>query len=830
MTLLAPVYRALGPPDVHPVLRTNLVVRAVAFLTLVPIAAAAFAAAGAPAWWTGGVVAVCLAWPPLVYAVTSRVAGREAQRRASYRNIYLDNVLMGAAVGLMGLQPVVLVAAIMITVSTAAAVRGPRMALGTVATNWGSAGAVAAASGVGFVASSSIATSVAALLSVGVYALVIALGQRSVTKTAIDRGRELKDKNAQIEAHSAALAEAHAAAEAARAGAERANRAKSQFLANMSHELRTPLNAIIGYSEMLAEDAEDEGYDDAVEDLGKIRAAGRHLLGLINDVLDLSKVEAGKMDVHAETFSVRDLLDGVEATVQPLMRAGGNRLVVEADGLPTDVRTDLTKVRQILLNLLSNAAKFTRGGTVTLSGTTEGGADGAGGAVVFRVADTGIGMTPEQLAKLFQPFVQADASTTREYGGTGLGLTISRRFAQLLGGDVAVDSVPGEGTVFSVRLAADVEAATAEPVPPRPARAVLETAPLVLVVDDDANSRDVLAQTLRRAGLRAAEAADGAEGLRLARELHPALVTLDVLMPGVDGWAVLRELKGDPATADIPVVLATITDERTLGYALGAVGYVTKPFERAELVRTVRRHLGGAAEGVVWVVEDDGHTRDLLRRGLEREGWAVREAATVAGALALADGPPPDLVLLDLLLPDGTGFEVLDALGDDVPVVVLTAKDVTDAERRRLNGHVEAVFQKGRAGQTDVLAEVRRVLAARGRGTAPPSPDEASAQVGAGRLDVPPRSVGPPPLSPPVQEGDSSQAVPPDDDRGGVVAVLPTTSPLPRGEGQGEGSEQPPRPGRARQREKPTAPPTMNGEGGAGGAGYPPGVPSETEP
>ena len=713
---LDPLFRALGPPGVHPVLRTNLVVRAVAFLTLVPIAAAAFAAAGAPAWWTGGVVAVCLAWPPLVYAATSRVAGREAQRRASYRNIYLDNVLMGAAVGLMGLQPVVLVAAIMITVSTAAAVRGPRMALATVATNWAAAGAAAAASGVGFVSSSSLATSVAALLSVGVYALVIALGQRSVTKTAIERGRELRDKNAQIEAHSAALAEAHAAAEAARAGAEQANQAKSQFLANMSHELRTPLNAIIGYAEMLAEDAEDEGADDAAQDLGKIRAAGRHLLGLINDVLDLSKVEAGKMDVYAETFSVRDMLDAVAATVQPLAQANGNALVVDAAGLPETMRTDLTKVRQILLNLLSNAAKFTDGGTVTLSGSAEDGAGGAGGgAVLFRVADTGIGMTADQLGRLFQPFAQADASTTREYGGTGLGLTISRRFAQLLGGDVAVDSVPGEGTTFSVRLAADVEAAPpAEPAPPRAARPAPATAPLVLVVDDDPGSRDVLAQTLRRAGLRTAEAASGADGLEMARALRPALVTLDVLMPGVDGWAVLRRLKEDPATADIPVVLATISDERALGFALGAAGYVTKPFDRADLVRTVRRHLGGAG-GPVWVVEDDARTRDLLRRGLEREGLAVVEARTVAEARALLGGPAPALVLLDLLLPDGTGFDLLGALGADVPVVVLTAKDVSDDERRRLNGHVAAVFEKGRAGQADVLAAVRRLL-----GAAPP--------------------------------------------------------------------------------------------------------------
>ena len=243
------------------------------------------------------------------------------------------------------------------------------------------------------------------------------------------------------------LVEARETAEAARAGAERANAAKSQFLANMSHELRTPLNAIIGYSEMLAEDAEDDGAGHLVPDLEKIRVSGRHLLGLINDVLDLSKVEAGKMDVHAETVSVRDLLADVAATVRPLVQANGNALVVEGEGLPDTLRSDPTKVRQVLLNLLSNAAKFTRGGTVTLSGGV-----GAGGAVVFHVADTGIGMTPEQVARLFDPFVQADASTTREYGGTGLGLAISRRLARLLGGDVTVASAPGEGSVFTVTV------------------------------------------------------------------------------------------------------------------------------------------------------------------------------------------------------------------------------------------------------------------------------------------------------------------------------------------------------------------------------------------
>jgi signal transduction histidine kinase/DNA-binding response OmpR family regulator len=716
--------RRLGPADVHPILRMNYAVRSLTWLVAIGVIATVLAARDAPAVLWGLLVVVSLGWPPLAFALAARSGGRAAQKKAENRNVYVDGALIGVVVGAAGFQPWLLMVSAVVVVTTSVGMRGVGMAALSLGLTGAVAVAVAVATGAGFEPESHWTTVAASLLSVVAYTLGLSAAQRSVTRTAVARGKQLKAQNAQIQSHSAALAEAREAAEAAAAAAEQANQAKSQFLANMSHELRTPLNAIIGYAEMLAEDAEDDGDDDAAEDLGKIRAAGRHLLGLINDVLDLSKVEAGKMDVHAETVSTADLLAGIEATVRPLMRTNGNRLVVEGDGLPAELRTDLTKVRQILLNLLSNAAKFTRGGTVTLSGAAE------NGTVVFRVADTGIGMTPDQIGRLFQPFVQADASTTREYGGTGLGLTISRRFAQLLGGDVAVDSVAGEGTVFSVRLAADVEAVAAPASAPRAARPVPEAAPLVLVVDDDANSRDVLAQTLRRAGLRTAEAASGPEGLRLARDLRPALVTLDVLMPEVDGWAVLRELKADPVTAEIPVVIATITDERALGFALGAVGYVTKPFERADLVRTVRQHLGAAAGGTVWVVEDDEHARDLLRRGLEREGWAVRDAATVAGARALAAGPPPDLVLLDLLLPDGTGFDLLDALGDDVPVVVLTAKDVTDAERRRLNGHVEAVLQKGRAGQTDVLAEVRRVLAARGEGAAPP---------GASGVEYPPR-------------------------------------------------------------------------------------------
>ena len=444
---LAPVLHRLGPPGAHPLLAMDYPVRTLSFFTLIPMGASVLIPRGAPAGWLASIVVVSLVWPPVVYAVTSRRPYDE-QRAAELRNIYLDNVLMGSVMGLLGLQPVLMAAAVMIIVSTGATVGGWQMALGTFAVNIVCGVGALWATGTSVTLDSNLATVVVALVSIGLFSLAISLGQRAVSKTALRRGRELKEQNARIEAHGAQLAAATAAAEAAREEAEEANRAKSQFLANMSHELRTPLNAIIGYSEMLAEDAEDDGLDGFVPDLQKIRSAGRHLLGLINDVLDLSKVEAGKTEVHAEPFDIRSMLDGVVATVAPLAQTNGNALVVEAGEVPEAMVSDLTKVRQILLNLLSNACKFTHEGTVTLSGAVE--PDGA--SVVFRVTDTGIGMTAEQMGRLFQPFVQADASTTRTYGGTGLGLVISRRFAELLGGDVTVESEPGVGTTFSLRL------------------------------------------------------------------------------------------------------------------------------------------------------------------------------------------------------------------------------------------------------------------------------------------------------------------------------------------------------------------------------------------
>jgi GAF domain-containing protein/CheY-like chemotaxis protein len=499
---------------------------------------------------------------------------------------------------------------------------------------------------------------------------------------------------------------------------EEASKHKSRFLASMSHELRTPLNAIIGVTEMLLEDARDFKRDDELEPLDRVLRAARHLLALINDILDLSKIEAGRMELHLESFPLVPAIEDVAKTVEPMATSNANRTVIDCSPDLGAIHADQTRFRQALLNLASNANKFTENGTVTIAARAQQ-LDGREW-ITIAVTDTGIGMTEEQMGRLFQEFSQADASTSRKYGGTGLGLAISRHFCRLMGGDITVESKPGEGSTFTIRLPRIVQ--SVEPLMPLgesearagPIHPIAEEAeePLILVVDDDATVRELVVRHLERAGFAVVTARGGHEGLRLVRELRPAAVTLDIMMPDLDGWTVLAAIKGDPALADIPVVLMSIVDQKNRGYALGAAEYLVKPVDRAKLVETLRT-ICGATAGRALLVDDDELVRRSVRQALEPLGWNVSEAENGRVAVDSLTAARPDVIILDLMMPTMDGFEFMDQLRgrpdwQDIPVVVITAKDLTDEDRDRLNGGVERIIQK--SDRDEMLRQLGREI------------------------------------------------------------------------------------------------------------------------
>jgi signal transduction histidine kinase len=592
---------ALRPAErMHPIVRLNYTVR----WTTYPLFGLLL---GSQLYYSGGLNATAATfillylglWPRLAYEIARRSRNTKA---AELRNLSIDSFIIGMWLPFLHFSfwpSAVIVYAVH---SGNLSIGGLRFAafnllllpLGTFA--------MLPVAGLHFHPDSSLATTVGAMIVLFIYFTVFGLHSHVQSKRVVhgmkqigDQKAELEASQRRLEAQTRELVTANAVAELAQQTAEQANRAKSRFLANMSHELRTPLNAIIGYSEMLMEEAEDQGAKGITPDLEKIRGAGKHLLGLINEVLDLSKIEAGKMELDLEEFEVGPLLEEVAATVRPMVTQNNNTLELSADPGLGGMRADATKLRQILLNLLGNAAKFTDGGRIVLAARRD---EVDGGRLVFAVRDSGIGMTPEQVQRLFQPFTQADASTTRKYGGTGLGLTISRRFSQLMGGDITVESEPGAGTTFTVALPALVQEAAPKPVTGELVIADLKryiaeqrngAAATVLVIDDDPDARDLLERLLTKEGHKVVQAGGGEEGIALAKELHPNLITLDVLMPQQDGWSVLGALRSEPALADTPVIVLSVVDHAAAGRALGAAAHMRKPVDRDLFIGEVRR-------------------------------------------------------------------------------------------------------------------------------------------------------------------------------------------------------------------------------------------------
>lgn len=504
--------------------------------------------------------------------------------------------------------------------------------------------------------------------------------------------------------------------------AEAANRAKSAFIANMSHELRTPLTAVLGYCELIQEDFSDLSEPEILGDLKKISLNARHLLGLINDVLDLSKIEAQKMDVHAVDIQVSALISELEAATGSLVSKKDNRFTVSVEGEDFALHTDDLKVKQILLNLIGNAAKFTERGTISLHASTV----EVGGVLhaKFVIQDTGIGMTAEQVAGLFQRFSQADQTTTRKFGGTGLGLALTRALASMLGGTIEVESAPGKGSTFTLVIPAHfIAPSTALEQESEEIGSRQKTSPdkqqgmTVLVVDDEAAARDLLTRHLIREGFQVDTAVNGKEALAKIAVKKPLAVMLDVLMPGMDGWHVLQAIRNNPTTADLPVIMQTVLDDDTFAYAMGATSFLKKPIKRTELSDVLFPFAQVAARnGVVLVVDDDVEACERLKAMLEKDKWSVRIAHNGVEGLEAMNAKVPDLVLVDIMMPEMDGHSFIRAVRntpkyDAVPLVVLTAADVRSARIRSLASETAAIVQKGSQPLSTLVADLRRVAA-----------------------------------------------------------------------------------------------------------------------
>lgn len=493
-----------------------------------------------------------------------------------------------------------------------------------------------------------------------------------------------------------------------------ADRLKSEFLANMSHELRTPLNSILALSGILLARMDGDLTEEQDKQVKIIQKSGKNLLELINDILDLSKIESGKMEIHTEEFLIEDVVYDSKLTVTPLAYEKGLNVVLNKDEDIPVIRSDRNKVKQILLNLLSNAVKFTpKGGSITISAT------GRDGRLELRVMDTGIGIAKENLDKIFDEFRQVDGSSTREYGGTGLGLAITRRLVKLLGGEIGVESEIGKGSTFIINIPVTldgVEALTETVTRIDPERKT------ILAVDDDPSAIYVLKKYLESEGYQVLAAHNGAEAIRLAREVRPFAITLDIMIPGKDGWDVINEIKGDPATEHIPIVVISILDNKALGFSLGATDYLTKPVDKDTVLCSLKKLLPPKCMDCtprVLLVDDDPIHIMAMKAVLTGNGYKVMVAPGGREAIEAINETTPCAIILDIMMPEVDGFMVLEEIKKreetrDVPVIILTAKDITDEDKKRLNGSIEGLITKGLLAQDEILKDLKNIVERRG--------------------------------------------------------------------------------------------------------------------
>jgi len=498
-------------------------------------------------------------------------------------------------------------------------------------------------------------------------------------------------------------AKAHELAEANRR-IQDADKLKSQFLANMSHELRTPMNSIIGFSEILVERLDGKIEPKHLGFLEHIRTSGTHLLGIINDVLDLSKIEAGKMEIYPEYFSIAPVVDNVCQVMRGMTRAPQKIVIDIPPDLP-QIETDLAKFKQILFNLLSNAVKFSPPDKpIEIRAWLD------SGAITVSVRDEGIGIAPENHELIFEEFRQVDGTVRREFGGTGLGLALVRKFVDLQGGRVTIDSRLGAGSNFTFTLPVRSRAAVVSRTPEAHATAATR----VLVVEDDANAFELIASALGSAGYFAMRARHGDEAMRMAKDSQPAVVTLDLVLPGMDGWEVLKRLKNDDATRQLPVVIISMIDNRDLGMALGADDYFVKPVDRARLLECLRAITARNGSRRLLIIDDDAAIHALLDEDLSSLGYTVHKAFCGEDGLRAADEHMPDVIILDLMMPGMSGFEVAGSLKQNprtanIPIVVLTSKEISNGDRALLHTKVSSFVQKGTSAKEQLVREIRRV-------------------------------------------------------------------------------------------------------------------------